>query len=55
MQAGVWALVRGVEGLSKKRKKKEKTHGHRQQCGDCLGGVGGGKGWYGEINSDERR
>ena len=26
-----------VEGLSKKVKKRGKTHGHGQQCGDCRG------------------
>ena len=32
--------VGDMEGLSKKEK-KERTHGHGQQCGDCLVGAWG--------------
>lgn len=34
----------GVEGLRKRRKIRERIHGHGQQRGDCRGsgGVGGG-------------
>ena len=44
-----------MEGLSKKEKKR-KTHGHRQQCGDCQGEVMRevDKGIE-EINNDGRR
>ena len=39
-----WGGLEWVEGLSQKGKKREGTHGHRQQCGECQlwGRVGGG-------------
>ena len=42
-------------GIEKKRKER-KTHGHRQQCGDCWGRrMRGGGGRYGGINGDVSR
>ena len=39
-----------------KREKGEKTHGHRQQGGDCRRlGVGGGGRGYGGINGDGKK
>ena len=44
---GDWIGV--VEGLSK-IEKREITHGHGQQCGDCQGlGVGRGRGEYSGV------
>ena len=41
-----------MEGL----RKKKKTHGCGQQCGDCWGeGMGGGRGRYRGINGDGQR
>ena len=41
----------GVEGLSKEEEKKEKTQGHRHQCGDCCGWAAVEEGKEG-INGD---
>ena len=41
-----------VENIEQKRRKKEKSHGHRRQCGDCpeagASEGGGGRGGYGD-------
>ena len=54
--------MRGVVGLGvegggiEKKRKERKTHGHRQQCGDCGGRrMRGGGGWSGGINGDVSR
>ena len=41
-----------MERLHKKEKKRDKTHGHRQQCGDYVreGRAEGDGGEYGGIN-----
>ena len=44
------AGVEWVERLSKKNKKREKTRGKRQQCGDSRGRVGGGGRGYRGIS-----
>ena len=28
-------VMKGGREIEQKRKKKKKTHGHKQQCGDC--------------------
>ena len=49
---GIGGWVRKVKGLSKETKRK--THGHRQQYGDCQRKVGGREG-IGGIKGDGKR
>ena len=44
-----------MEELSKKGKKRERTHGHEQKCGNCgrRKEDGGGRS-HGDINGDEK-
>ena len=46
----------GWKDRAKKRKKTERSHGLRQQCGNCRGeGVDGGRRGHGGINGNDKK